>query len=280
MAGYDALRHVSLGQYYPAQSGIHRLDPRAKMVFVALGTVAIVTAPGGWSSVALTIGVLAAGALAQLPARHLWSIMRPVLPVFAVLAVFQLLFNADPPAAVDWESSVLLSLGRFTLTLGGLVVAISSILRLVSLVLLVGLLMSTTTVSAITRGIETLLRPLDRVGLPGHELAMVFAIALRFMPILGEELESILLAQASRGAGLVHRSRWRVADNARGLARVVVSLFVDAFRRVDEMTMAMLARCYQGGRGRTHLVDARLGPWDYGAIGAGALALAATIAFR
>jgi len=147
-------------------------------------------------------------------------------------------------------------------------VVIVSLMRFVDLLFLTSLLTNTTTTSALTHGIESLLRPLSAIGLPGHELAMVGSIALRFVPILGEELESITQAQASRGVRPAKASRLRFIDTARHTATLIIPLFVDVFRRAEEMTLAMQARCYRGGKGRTQLVQYRLTGIDYGACGA------------
>ena len=155
-----------------------------------------------------------------------------------------------------------------------------SFVRLVNIILVVTLLTSTTQAHALTRGLEHILRPLDRIGLHGHELAMVGTIALRFLPILGEELEVISRAQTARGVDLGEKRRWPLISNARRTATLIVPLFADAFRRVDELTMAMLARCYLGGRGRTHLRAPALSTADYVAGALGILLLGAVIALR
>ncbi|MFO7697280.1 MAG: energy-coupling factor transporter transmembrane protein EcfT [Anaerolineae bacterium] len=268
MASAASLRNVSLGRYWPGNSSVHRLDPRGKLVAVALLTIAVVVASHWWMTAALFLLLILTFRLAKLPAAALGGALRPVLPVLGVLALFQLLFGYEPVAAPG-TSVLLLSAGRYSLSLGRVVGVLVSLCRLVSLVLLVNLLTSTTAPSALVAGLEMLFRPLSGIGLPGHELALTGAIALRFMPILGEELESVQRAQLARDISSGPERSWQIARNARRTAALIVPLFADAFRRVDELTTAMMARCYQGGRGRTYLRQLRMHAADYAAIGAG-----------
>ncbi len=275
MASLATLRHVSLGQYYAADSPIHRLDPRSKLIGTALLTVAVVVASRWAATAALFLLIAALLALARLPSQHVVAALRPVWPFLAVLAFFQLLFGSGLTEA--GSGVALVRWGSYVLTAGRLLGMATSLGRLVSLILLVNLLTSTTTSSALTTGLEMLLRPLNALGLPGHELALMGSIALRFMPLLGEELEAVIRAQTARGAAWADAGRWQVARNAQRTAAVIVPLFADAFRRVEEMTTAMLARCYQGGRGRTYLLHRKLARADYVAIGASLAALAGVV---
>jgi energy-coupling factor transport system permease protein len=266
MANVTSLRHVSLGAYLPADSFVHRLDGRSKLVGAALLLAAILALPADWATAAALAVLLALTALARLPLRHLAAILRPLLPMLAILAALQLAFGAAPASAegaAGWPA-------RLVAVLWGL-------LRLVDLMLLVGLLTSTTTEGALSTAMERLLAPLDAVKLPGSELAMVAGIALRFMPILGEEMESISAAHAARDVTARRTSRWRLAENALRSARLIVPLFVDVFRRIDEMTLAMMARCYGPlpgvRRRRTHLLAASLRTADYVALIVAAAAL-------
>jgi energy-coupling factor transport system permease protein len=277
MASAASLRNASIGRHWPGDSGLHRLDPRAKLVVVALLTVAIVLASEWWMTAILFVALVLSFRVARLPGLALSGALRPVLPVLGVLAVFQLLFGNEP-ASVPGTGVVLVTLGRLSLSAGRIVGVLLSVGRLLSLVLLVSLLTATTTPSALVDGLEMLMRPLSRIGLPGHELALTGAIALRFLPIFGEELESVQRAQLARTISGGSVRPWQLARNARRTAGLIVPLFADAFRRVDDLTMAMLARCYQGGHGRTYLRALRMRPLDYVAIGAGlGLLIAATI---
>lgn len=254
MASYDGLRHVALGRYVSSSSPIHRLDPRAKLVCSALAILAMLLAAAWASNMALLVLVLLLYMAARLPLSHLRAVLRPVLPLLAILGVLQLLFRGASRQGT--EDALVWAWGPIVITTGSLIVTLIALVRVANLILLVNLLTSTTTTSALTTGLEWSLRPMDAIGLPGHELALVGTIAFRFLPILGEELESILRAQASRGAGLLAQDRWHPLARARRIATLIVPLFSDALRRADEMGMAMLARCYCGGRGRSHWRDA------------------------
>jgi len=271
------LRHVTIGRYVPTGSPVHRLDPRAKLLSLTLLVVTAVVASGYVTNLLVLAVVAVIVALARLPAGQVVGTVRPVLPLVAVLAVLQLLVGGASGAAS--AEPALLTLGFIRLTPASIRAIVVLALRLVSLVMLAGLLTSTTTPGALTMGIEHLLRPLGAVGLPSHEIALVGTIALRFLPILGEQMEAIILAQDARGVAQ-RGGRWRLLANARRMAALVVPLFADVYRRAEEMVMAMLARCYHGGYGRTSLNELRFRPADALALGFSTLALAGVIALQ
>lgn len=275
MASLDALRHITIGQYYPGDSAIHRLDPRAKLLAAGAAAAAAVLAAGYVANVALLAVLVAAVLAARLPLRTVLANVVPALPIIALFALMQLLFYGRGPAGTP--SRVLVDWGFVVVSTAGVRLVVVSLLRFLSLVCITALLTNTTTVGRLTYGVERLLAPLDAVRLPGHELALVMAIALRFLPILGEQMQSIAQAQALRGVG-ERRTRWQVAENARRVAALIVPLFADAYRRSEEMTQAMLARCYQGGRGRTHLIRLALRPSDYVAVSLSVGLMAAIVA--
>lgn len=267
MAGYEGLRYASLGEYIPIDSPLHRADPRTKLLGLGLLVIAAAVAKTYSANLLLFLTTLALVKAARLSARSLLASVRAAWPFIAILSLMQLLFysGADATARLFW------AWGPMRLSAASLRVVTVSLLRFVDLVFLTGLLLNTTSASALTYGLERLLAPLDALGLPGHELAMVGAIALRFIPILGEAMEGILQAQISRGAILTARSRWQFLRNARRVAALIVPLFVEAYRRAEETALAMQARCYHGGRGRTHLIRYHLRWGDYAALGASAL---------
>ena len=273
MASYDTLRHVSIGQYVPTGSLVHRLDPRSKLLWLMLGIVALLTARGYWVNIGLLLFILGLVRLARLPLRYVLSSVRPALPIITLLAIMQVLFYAGPPGTVwlDW--------GLVRISSGGVRLMMVSLLRFVDLLCLTSLLTNTTTSGAITQGIESLLRPLSAVGLPGHQAALIVSIALRFLPILGEQMEAIVQAQHARGA-LVEHGRWAVVANARRAAQLIVPLLVDAYRRADELVLAMRARCYQGGAGRTYLVQLVFSGRDWLSLAAAAALVALTVCLR
>ena len=269
MASYDALRHLTIGQYIPTASPIHRLDPRAKLVALGCFIVASVLAGKYANALLLLLLTVALVKLSRLHLRSMLATLTPVIPILLVMALLQLLFYGGASRSgglnrllVDW--------GPLHIRAASVRVIVVTWARFATLFLLVTLLTSTTTASALTRGLEGVLRPLNIIRVPGHEIAMVGTIALRFLPILGEQLEAILQAQASRGVGETS-SRWRFLDNARRMARMVVPLFVDAYHRAEELILAMQARCYHGGKGRTYLVGFTPRFSDYLAVALGAL---------
>jgi energy-coupling factor transport system permease protein len=272
VASHDALRHISIGQYIPGEGPIYRLDPRAKLVGAVLLTVAVVLATGYLPNILLLATITALLLSSGLSLRYSLASVRPALPMIVVLAFFQILFYSGPGSEVVW-----LEWGWVRISAGAVRIVTVSIMRLIDLILLTALVTNTTTTGALTHGLEGLLSPLDRIGLPGHALAMVGAIALRFLPILGEQLESIMQAHASRDVRPSEQRRWRIVENARTRASLIIPLFVDAYRRSEELTMAMQARCYQGGRGRTHLHLLKMTAPDYVVILGATLFLVATL---
>lgn len=262
MAGYEALRHVSIGRYIPGDSPIHRLDPRTKLIAFATLMGLILVATSYISNVLLLALATSCILMAGLPMGYLLSNIRPALPIIVFLSLLQLFFyRADPGAPL------LFSWGKLRISFVALQVVIVSLMRFLVLIFLVSLLTNTTTTSSLTNGLENLLRPLSRLGLPGHEIALVGAVALRFVPILGEELESIAKAQDARNVDERIKDRWQLVHNARRVAALIVPLFVDAYRRAEELVLAMRARCYHGGEGRSHLVTLAFSSQDYIALG-------------
>ena len=258
MASFASLRNISIGQYHPGDTVFHLLDARVKLSAFILALVVIVIASSYSTNILLLVLFLAAMYAARLSPRETLASLGPALPLIAMFALLQLLFYGQGPA----ESRIVLDWGPVIISTAGIQLVVVSVMRLFSLLFATALLTNTTTVSALTQGMEQLLSPLSRIGLPGHELAMVGAIALRFLPILGEQMAVISQAQMLRGVDEESGGRWRIVQNARRLATLIVPLFVDAYRRSGEMTEAMLARCYRGGRGRTHLYEPKLSSRD------------------
>jgi energy-coupling factor transport system permease protein len=257
VAGYDALRHVTIGQYIPTGSLIHRLDPRIKLIAFLVMVIAVIWVTTYTSNILLALYAIVLVWSARLSLRYTLTSIRPVLPVLVVLTLLQVLFYGGTGEGLLW------AWGLVHISTAGLRLSVVSWLRFLDLLLLTNLLTSTTTTSSLTHGVESLLRPLAAIGLPAHEIALVLAIALRFIPILGEELETILQVQASRGVSLGSGGRRQFARQARRLAGVIVPLFVGVYRRAEEMILAMQARCYRGGRGRSRLVELHLLRTDY-----------------
>jgi energy-coupling factor transport system permease protein len=249
MDDFELLRHVTIGQYFPTGSRVHRLDPRVKIVgIVALVStlVALSSASGVLIGLLITFALLA---LARVDVRFALGGLAPALPILLCLAALQLAFGWSARTS-DCHS--LWSFWTLNVTTCSAQAVVVLLARFVALVLLTGLLTFTSTLSELARGIEWLLRPLQRVGVPADELAMVFTIALRFVPTLALEMEKLLKAQAARGANI--QSGSNPVARTRQLLPVLVPLFVNTLRRSDDLTAALEARGYTGGVGRTHYV--------------------------
>ena len=284
MDEFEFARSVTIGQYVPGSSLIHRLDARAKIIaFVAL-IAAVITQASYLGNAAALVAVAFIVLASQIPFGYVLSGIRPIVPVLIVYTAFNFLFlgNYDPTgSAVIWQQSFGIGPVQFPLTVteNSIRQTIQGVMRVTDLVLLSSALTLTTTITATAKSIEWLLAPFRRLRVPGHEIAMVLAIAYRFMPTVAEELERLMKAQASRGANFGSPGAFRFVQRARQLIPITVPLFVSAFRRAEDLIIAMEARCYVGGAGRARV---RLGPltgldWSAMAVAwAFALALSAT----
>ena len=256
------LRHVTIGQYLPGKSLVHRLDPRVKITIVLLLTVAMISTTSYLANVLLLALCLALIGLARLPLGYVLGTVRPAVPVLVVLAIFQLLFLGETTLSTSFPNRVLYEWGVIVVSTNGIQLAFVLWARFLILTMLAGLVTSTTPMSYLTHGLEDMLHPFTYVGLPAHEISLIGTIALRFVPILGEELETIMKAQASRGANLAMGGRLHFIRTTRAILVLIVPLFLDAFRRAEELVVAMEARCYTGGRGRTRLTQLQMTGMD------------------
>ena len=263
------LKDITLGQYFPADTVVHRLDPRTKLLAVILYIVALFNARGV-VAYAIMAAVLAASVLlSHVPFKSLTRGLKPVYIIVAFTAVMNLFFTAGTPVADVW-------LLRHV-TVEGIVSAVQMILRIVLLIMGTFLMTYTTSPIALTDGLESLLSPLKKLRLPIHELAMMMSIALRFIPTLIEETDKIMSAQKARGADF---ETGNIFQRAKALIPILVPLFVSAFRRADELATAMECRCYHGGEGRTALRVLRMHSADwvtlllFAALAAGIIVLA------
>jgi len=279
MEDYEVLRNLTIGQYLPGRSIIHGLDPRAKIV-AAMALIAAITTVGSYlGHLALLAVLVLLISTAGIPLRFALGGLRPALGMIVLLAVMQVLFYrayAGAGSGAAEAGTALWQMGPLSLSFAGVGLAGLTMLKLVEMMLAVSLLTLTTSTTALSRGMESLLSPLGRIGLPAHEIAMSTTIALRFVPTLAEELEKIAKAQASRGAGFGSRGRWRFVQRLRRLVPLMVPLFVTSFRRAEELVLAMEARCYSGGRGRSSYRRLRATGWDLAAVGV-AIALAGVL---
>jgi len=257
------LQAVTVGQYFPGKSLLHRMDPRTKILAVLLLSVAIFL-PRGWMGYVLTaLFTLSAVALSQVPLRFILRGLRPILIFLGIAVVFNAFLT---------PGEALYHFGKFTITREGLILSLVASVRLVLLVITASLMTLTTSPIQLTDGLERLLRPLSPLGVPAHELALMMTIALRFIPTLAEEADRIMRAQMARGADF---QSGNLVNRVKGLIPVMVPLFVAAFRRADELATAMESRGYRGGKGRTRMKELFFTGIDY--VGWAALFLYAVV---
>jgi len=247
------LRDITIGQYYDVDSPVHRLDPRTKVlgtVFYIVGLF-LVHSLMGFAVAAICLLLLIK--TSKIP---LWFIVRGQKSI-AMLLLFTVVLNMFMV-----KGDVLIGIGFLKITYQGLYTAIFMGLRLIMLVIGCSMMTLTTTPLQLTDGLERLLRPLKKIKVPVHDIAMMMSIALRFIPILMEETDKIMKAQSARGADFETGSLFR---RAKSLIPVLVPLFISAFRRADELATAMEARCYRGDEGRTKMKELKYRGADYAA---------------
>lgn len=245
------LTDIMIGQYFPGNSFLHRMDPRSKILLLLalITTIFIADTSGAYSLLCgFTFLVMCAS---KVPMRML---LKSVKPLWWIILFTFLIHLFTTSGEILWNY------GFLTITKEGLRQAVFISLRLVLLILLSSLLTFTTSPIALTDGLEMLLSPFKRFGLPAHELAMMMTIALRFIPTLLEETDKIMKAQKSRGADF---SSGNIARRARSMIPLLVPLFISAFRRADDLAVAMEARCYRGGENRTRMKVLAITGVDY-----------------
>ena len=263
------LRDITLGQYFPGNSIIHRLDPRFKIVITVLYIIMLFT---GDSMVCLAIGAvytIMAMLLSQVKLKMFLKSVKPLMPFLLITAVLNLFLVSSGDELWHWKF--------LKITSGGINISIFMIVRIVLLIMGTSILTYTTSPITLTDAIERLLSPLKKLRFPVHELAMMMSIALRFIPTLIEETDKIISAQKARGAELDTGS---FTTRAKNLISILVPLFISSFRRADELATAMECRCYNGGEGRTRLRQLKSTPRDYIALAITLLFLAAVIVIK
>ena len=245
------LKDITLGQYFPGSSVVHRLDPRTKLIALVVYIVVLFSAKN-WLSYGIVFCFLAVSiALSKIPVKAIVRGMKPLVMILVFTGLLNLLFTAG--------ETVLVSFWRITITLEGVTRAIFMVVRILMLISGTFLLTYTTSPISLTDGLEALLGPLKKVHLPVHELSMMMCIALRFIPTLIEETDKIMSAQKARGADF---ENGKLLDRVKALVPILVPLFISAFRRADELATAMECRCYQGGDGRTKMKLLRFKRFD------------------
>lgn len=235
------LRDITLGQYYPADSVIHKLDPRVKLLATMLYIVSLFCFRGIAALLVTTVFLFAIIKVSKVPFKFMVKGLKAIMVLMLITAVFNLFLTPGEPIASFWI---------FNITAEGAQNAILMTIRLVYLILGTSIMTLTTTPNQLTDGLEKALMPLSKIGVPVHAIAMMMSIALRFIPILIEETDKIMKAQMARGADF---ESGNLMQRIKNMIPLLVPLFVSAFRRADDLAMAMEARCYNGGSGRTKM---------------------------
>ena len=240
------IRDITIGQYYPAKSILHRLDPRVKVVSTLLFLISLFlfrSIPGYIIATAFLVMVVR---LSKVPFGYIVKGLKPIIMILMLTVLFQLFLTRGGATLVHWWI--------FTITEEGLVNAVYMAIRLIYLIIGSSLMTFTTTPNELTDAIEKLLGPLNKIHIQVHEIAMTMSIALRFIPILLEETDKIMKAQIARGADF---ESGNMLQRAKAMIPILVPLFVSAFRHANDLAMAMEARCYHGGEGRTKMKPLR-----------------------
>lgn len=263
------LKDITMGQYFPGNSAVHRMDPRTKLLLLLGYIVALFTAEN-WLSYLTVFAFLAITiAISTIPLKAIVSGMKPLLMILIFTGILNIFFTTGDKIAVRFWA--------ITIYWEGIVRAVFMVARILMLITGTFLLTYTTSPIALTDGLESLLGPLKKLRVPVHELAMMMCIALRFIPTLIEETDRIMSAQKARGADF---ESGNLMQRVKALVPILVPLFISAFRRADELAVAMECRCYHGGDGRTKMKLLRYSLVDFKAFAAGVFMIGAVVALR
>lgn len=260
------IRDITLGQYYPAESAVHSLDPRVKIIGTFMYIISLFLVRDIWGYAVALLFLASMIFISKVPVSYMVRGLKGILFILIFTAVFNVFLT---PGEVIW------SFGSINATREGLRIAIRMVIRLIFLVMGTSIMTLTTTPNQLTDGLEKVMRPMRHMGVPVHEVAMMMSIALSFIPILIEELDKIMKAQSARGADFESK---KLSVRMKSMVPILVPLFVSAFRRAGDLANAMEARCYHGGEGRTRMKPLRYGKHDFCAYLILTLYLAAVIA--
>lgn len=260
------LKDITLGQYFPGDTVVHRLDARTKLLLVIVYIVALFNSEG-WMSYALVIAVTALSmAIAKIKPKSALKGLKPLVIIIILTAVLNIFYTGGTPIIEGW-----------IITWEGIERAVMMSLRIILLIVGTFMLTYTTSPIALTDGLEIMLNPLKKIKVPVHEMSMMMSMALRFIPTLIEETDKIMSAQKARGADF---DSGNIFQRAKALLPILVPLFVSAFRRADELAIAMESRCYHGGDGRTRMKQLKMQKIDAFALILGTLFLAAVFVMK
>ncbi len=247
-------KNLTIGQHYPVESAVHNLDPRVKIILTFVFIISLFLIDSFFAYLYVLAFLTVAILTSKVPVKFVLRGLKPIFMIIAITFIINLLMT---PGKIIFQA------GFIKITEEGLKQAGFMAIRLTLLIMGTSMLTLTTSPIILTDGIESLLNPFKRLGVPAHELAMMMTIALRFIPTLMEETEKIMKAQKSRGADF---ESGNIINRAKNLVPLLVPLFISAFRRADELAMAMEARCYRGGDNRTRMRQLKIGAGDYVAV--------------
>ncbi|HEY8363198.1 MAG TPA: energy-coupling factor transporter transmembrane component T [Tissierellaceae bacterium] len=244
------LKDITVGQYFPGNSFIHKLDPRVKIIITVLFIVSLFFINSYIPYLFIVAYIYLVTKISKIPIRYILKGIKPLMFIILITFFINVFMT---------KGEVLISIGSLQISKEGLYIGVFMALRLIFLITGTSLLTLTTSPISLTDGIEELLSPFKKIGLPAHELAMMMTIALRFIPTLLEETDKIMKAQMARGADF---ESGNILNRAKSLVPLLVPLFINAFRRAEELATAMEARCYRGGENRTRLNELKLDKTD------------------
>ncbi len=262
------LKDITLGQYFPGNSAIHKMDPRVKIMLTLLYMVLVFVANNALSYLLLFCFLSSCILISKISMKFFLKGLRPLIIIICFTGILNMFMTPGDP---------LFSIWKITATREGLSLAVFMILRIVFLIMGTSLLTYTTSPILLTDGIEKLLNPFRKIGVPAHELAMMMTIALRFISTLIEETDKIMKAQSSRGADF---ESGNLIKRAKSFIPLLVPLFINAFKRAEELAMAMECRCYHGGENRTRMRQLKTTNIDYISVGIFVLVTAGIICLR
>lgn len=256
---------ITIGQYFPGNSLLHKMDARMKIILVLGLIVSLFICKNVVSLAVMVVLSIVIVAISKIPPKTIAKSVKPLIIIILITAVLNLFYGSGEP---------LVQLGRFKITVDGIETAVFMAVRIILLVVISSLLTYTTSPNELTDSLERLLKPLKLVKIDVHSIAMTMTIALRFIPTLIEEIDKIMSAQKSRGADL---DSGNLIQRAKALIPVLIPLFVSSFRRANELAYAMECRCYRGGGGRTKMKVMKMTARDYVSLAAVILIMAAII---
>jgi energy-coupling factor transport system permease protein len=263
------IKDITIGQYMPGESFVHKLDPRFKILISLLFIVNLFLVNNFLGYLVIFIFILSTILIAKLSLKYIYKGLKPIFVLLLITAILNIFMTSGDNLFFKWKF--------ITIYKEGLIIAAFMIIRLVFLIIGTSILTLTTSPIELTDGIERLLNPFKRIGVPAHELAMMMTIALRFIPTLMDETDKIMKAQMARGADF---ESGNLISRAKSLIPILVPLFISSFRRADELAMAMESRCYKGGEGRTRMKQLKITRKDYIASFAFAFLFVITIVSR